>query len=178
MPVAWRRSTPLPNMTYPIIAEPVEGLEASLLPIVGASRRLDCNGNWVANRDAVDLRLINQYHTNTGNRFLLANESQVGGFPVIANGTPCPDSDHDGMPDQWEISKGLQPNSAADRNAIAGSGYTNLEVYLAGAGSGMLHPRHPRHPHHPHLRHLRLPPLVPMSSSPRSPMQTGSSRAR
>lgn len=51
------------------------------MPIVGASRRLDCNGNWVANRDAVDVRLINQYKTNMGNNFVVASETEVGGIP-------------------------------------------------------------------------------------------------
>lgn len=139
-PISWKRTTPLANTTFPILAEPVaniKGATGSIIPIVGASRRLDCDGNWVANRDSVDLRLINQYNTNTGITSLFTDESAVGGFPVIASGTPCPDADHDGMPDQWETSKGLNPNDPADRNTVApaNSGYTNLEVYLAGTGA-------------------------------------------
>jgi hypothetical protein len=132
---SWRRAAPMANTTYPIIAEPVGNIEASILPTVGASRRLDCNGNWVANRDAVDTRLIKQYQTNTGSTSLISHESQAGGFPAIAGGTACTDTDHDGMPDVWETARGLNPNNAADRNAVAASGYTNLEVYLAGTGA-------------------------------------------
>jgi len=106
-----------------------------MLPIVGASRRLDCNGNWVSNRDAVDARLINQYQTNTGIGETLRKESEVGGFPTIAGGTACPDADRDGMPDVWEAARGLNPNNAADRNGVQPTGYTNLEVYLAGPTS-------------------------------------------
>ena len=45
------------------------------------------------------------------------------------------DSDHDGMPDWWELIKGTNPNSAAgdfsDANAdLVGDGYTELERYL------------------------------------------------
>jgi hypothetical protein len=40
MRVRWRRTTPLANTTHPIIAEPVANIEGSILPIVGASRRL------------------------------------------------------------------------------------------------------------------------------------------
>ena len=45
------------------------------------------------------------------------------------------DSDHDGLPDWWELAKGLNPNSAAgdfsDSNGDPdGDGYTNLEDYL------------------------------------------------
>ena len=41
------------------------------------------------------------------------------------------DSDHDGIPDAWEKSHGLNPNDAADANKdLNGDGYTNLEKYL------------------------------------------------
>jgi hypothetical protein len=40
-------------------------------------------------------------------------------------------SDHDGMPDHWEASYGLNPEDGADSNEDKnGDGYTNLEVYL------------------------------------------------
>ena len=42
-----------------------------------------------------------------------------------------PDTDHDGMPDDWEKAHGLNPNDPSDRNAMSrGDGYTNLEKYL------------------------------------------------
>jgi hypothetical protein len=41
------------------------------------------------------------------------------------------DTDHDGMPDDWEKSHGLNPNDPSDANADHdGDGYTNLEEYL------------------------------------------------
>jgi len=45
------------------------------------------------------------------------------------------DTDHDGLPDWWELIRGTNPNSAAgdfsDANAdLAGDGYTELERYL------------------------------------------------
>jgi hypothetical protein len=41
------------------------------------------------------------------------------------------DTDHDGMPDDWEKSHGLNPNDPSDANADRdGDGYTNLEEYL------------------------------------------------
>jgi hypothetical protein len=52
------------------------------------------------------------------------------GWPVLPAGTPPQDSDHDGMPDNWESARGLNPNtndSAQDRN---NDGYTNIEEYL------------------------------------------------
>ena len=45
---------------------------------------------------------------------------------------PAPvDSDHDGIPDDWEKAHGLNPNDPNDANGdINGDGYTNLEKYL------------------------------------------------
>ncbi len=41
------------------------------------------------------------------------------------------DSDNDGMPDEWELERGLNPNSASDMNGdYCGLGYTNIEYYL------------------------------------------------
>lgn len=132
IPAAWRRASPLPNTTYPIASEPVANLDTTILPTVGASRRLACDGSWAAARDSVDTRLVNQYQTDTGNSVIIANENQVGGFPSIAGGTPCTDTDHDGMPDVWETTTGLNPNDAADRNNLAPSGFTWLEEFLEG----------------------------------------------
>ena len=41
------------------------------------------------------------------------------------------DSDRDGMPDDWERSRGLNPSSGSDANRDRdGDGYTNIEEYL------------------------------------------------
>ena len=54
----------------------------------------------------------------------------MGGWPELKS-TPAPvDTDHDGMPDAWEKTHGLDPNDAADRNRLAADGYTMLETYL------------------------------------------------
>ena len=101
IPEGWKRSFRLSDPTIaPIIPEPVGGLENNLLPIVGASQRLDCQGKWVANRDTVDIRLISQYKTNKGNKTIIKSEKEVGGFPIIVSDTPCTDSDFDGMPNK------------------------------------------------------------------------------
>jgi hypothetical protein len=62
---------------------------------------------------------------------IITDISQVGGYPVY-KGTPYKDTDHDGMPDAYEIKHGLNPNDPGDASKPAknGGGYTNIEVYL------------------------------------------------
>jgi hypothetical protein len=39
----------------------------------------------------------------------------------------------DGMPDEWELMNGLNPNDPTDANGdINGDGYTNIEKYING----------------------------------------------
>jgi pectate lyase len=48
-------------------------------------------------------------------------------------GVPPEDSDGDGMPDEWEIRYGLNPDDPSDGPLDKdGDGYTNLEEYLNG----------------------------------------------
>ena len=116
---------------FPVTIDDVNAVEATLLEFVGACRRLDENGNWVYNRDDVDKRLVTQYKNNTGK--IISNISEVGGYPTIALGTPYKDTDHDGMPDTWEITMGLNPNNASDNKGdLDGDGFTNIEEFLNG----------------------------------------------
>jgi pectate lyase len=123
---SFQRGAPWPPSANPITVASAFANVATVLNNVGASQRLDANGNWVSNRDALDTRLVNEYNTGTGS---------VGGdnnWPVLAPGTPYIDTDHDGMPDVWETAHALNPNNGADRNTSAANGYTNLENFLNG----------------------------------------------
>jgi len=62
---------------------------------------------------------------------IITDISQVGGYPEY-KGAPYKDTDHDGMPDAYEIKHGLNPKDARDASKLAknGGGYTNIEVYL------------------------------------------------
>jgi pectate lyase len=135
----YRRSSPLASSGIPITVRPANQIENHILPLVGNSQRLDCMGNWVFRRDSHDARIVNWAQTNHDPGYTagfstwgIASEAEVGGFPTIAGGTPCQDTDRDGMPDAWETANGLNPNNDADRNTLHSSGYTMLEMYLNG----------------------------------------------
>lgn len=59
-----------------------------------------------------------------------AGDAWTAAFGASAPAPPV-DSDSDGMPDDWEAARGLNPQ-AADHNGagLSSEGYTNLEVYL------------------------------------------------
>jgi pectate lyase len=89
---------------------------------------LDRAGATFPQRDAVDSRVVNEVRTTTGH--LIDDPSQVGGWPSLAAGIAPIDSDHDGIPDAWEIAHGLDPNDPSDAARLAPNGYTWLENYL------------------------------------------------
>ncbi|HYG69004.1 MAG TPA: hypothetical protein VD838_15150, partial [Anaeromyxobacteraceae bacterium] len=144
----YRRSSPLASQAVPITATTAGAdLESLLLGDVGASRRLDCNGRWVAARDPLDQRNVTQYRYGEGPRdpsdrcvgtatdgCLPQGEttSLEGRFPSMTPGVTCADADRDGMPDAFETGRGLNPNDAADGRVVGADGYTNLERYLNG----------------------------------------------
>lgn len=126
-----RRDSPMQGAAFPIQPESVDRMETRVLDHAGASRRLDADGNWVPNRDAVDQRLIREY--NAGEGQIPDNEQEVGGMPDISGGTPYRDADGDGMADAWEASHGFDNEDASDGRADAdGDGYTNVEEFLNG----------------------------------------------
>lgn len=61
-------------------------------------------------------------------------KKNAGGWPVYSAGNAPDDSDHDGMPDDWERKHKLNPAFPSDGNHtnLSPEGYTNVEVYLNG----------------------------------------------
>ena len=109
---------------------------------------LEKAGACLPKRDAVDTRIIdetkNGYATFEGPSYkqfykvadetkktgIIDSPDDVGGWPEL-KGIPAPtDTDHDGMPDAWEIKNKMNPKDASDRNKVAADGYTMLEKYL------------------------------------------------
>ena len=134
-PLSWVRSTPQGAGTgIAITADSTTNLATNVLNAVGASQKLNdvaCDGSFVGNRDSADRLIVNDYNAGTGS--IPSTQNDMGGFPVLAAGSACADSDHDGIPDVYEIAHGLNPNDASDGAAVAANGYTNLENYLNGS---------------------------------------------
>jgi len=81
-------------------------------------------------RDVVDHRIISEVLSRSGE--IIDHPEQVGGWPELKRGVAPEDKDRDGMADEWERAVGLNPDDASDCNGDRfGTGYTNLEVYLA-----------------------------------------------
>jgi len=83
-------------------------------------------------RDTIDCRVIQDVINQAGHSIAYISNQPEGGWPLLSS-LPAPtDSDHDGMPDSWELSHGLNPDDPGDRNIVDQQGYTALENYLNG----------------------------------------------
>lgn len=103
-------------------------------------------GARIPKLDIHDARVINE--TREGNATyggqykgpqtgIIDTPGDVGGWPYLFSAPAPVDSDNDGMPDEWEIGVGLDPNDPSDRNGdLYGKGYTNLEYYLNSIEAG------------------------------------------
>jgi pectate lyase len=142
IPSAWIRSSPMAAPAFPIAADPVGNLDSILLPTVGNSQHLDCNGNWISHRDAADSRIVNQYKTGgSGGYWPNGLIAGVSSLPTpssswtdrpVTNFSACTESLHDGIPDQWKTSQGLSTSDPNLYKSTAPNGYTYLENYING----------------------------------------------
>ena len=83
------------------------------------------------NRDAVDSRLISYLKTLGKAGRIFKTEADAGGQPEVTTARAAPDTDGDGIPDEWEKKNKLNPNDAKDGLALKGTtSYTWLEIYL------------------------------------------------
>jgi len=114
---AYKQSEPFP--TGPIVTESAQDAFEHVIAHAGASKV----------RDEVDARVINDVVNGTG--AIIDDEDEVGSWPEYKTYSVRTDSDLDGMSDEWETDKGLNPNDPEDRNGdVDSDGYTNLEEYL------------------------------------------------
>jgi hypothetical protein len=92
-----------------------------------------------AGLDRVDQRVIENVRqrsasfrgSRTGLPGIIDSQADVGGWPDLQTATPPLDSDHDGLPDAWELTHGLDPQSPDQNTRLQTGAVTALEVYLA-----------------------------------------------
>ncbi|MGI4869878.1 MAG: hypothetical protein ACRYFX_01730 [Janthinobacterium lividum] len=114
-------------------------------------------GATLPRRDAVDARIVQDVRTgqityakdaqpaavspyikrrlpaDSYKQGIIVDPAQVGGYPTY-QGQPYADTDHDGLPDQWETAHGLNPKNPADATLDRNKdGYSNIEEFLNGA---------------------------------------------
>ncbi|WP_442511897.1 pectate lyase family protein [Novipirellula sp. SH528] len=104
-------------------------------------------GATLPKRDSVDRRIVEEVRTGTATfegvydttkkvvdaskvTGIIDSQNDVGGWPELKSTPALEDTDHDGMPNKWELSNGLNPHDADDANKVASDGYTMLEVYI------------------------------------------------
>ena len=108
---------------------------------------MDSVGAILPRRDPLDKRIVHEARTGTATfegatyaaitttgishpSGIIDTQTDVGGLPTYNSITAPTDTDHDGMPDAWELANSLNPNDASDGISVALNGYTNLENYL------------------------------------------------
>lgn len=112
------------------LSQPVEVAAVRPDPAPSAFERVLARAGASRVRDAVDARVVASVRQRGGK--IIDSQSEVGGWPALAAGTPWRDGDGDGMPDDWERRNRFNPADAADGTADRDAdGYTNLEEWLA-----------------------------------------------
>lgn len=119
--------------THPMTLLTAEQAYADVVEQAGVSRM----------RDLHERRYIDHL-TSLGTRgAFIANEDDVGGIGKHDGGVSIVDSDHDGMPDEWETANGLNPQKDDATAFSFGNGYMNIENYANGqteALEGLMYP--------------------------------------
>ncbi|RYZ30794.1 MAG: polysaccharide lyase [Chitinophagaceae bacterium] len=139
---------------YMKVNKPLPMPAITILPAKEAySYVLDNAGATLPKRDPVDQRITEQVRTgkikylenvklsetqfkhrrlpiDSYKQGIITDIAQVGGYPDY-KGTPYKDADNDGMPDDYEMKKGLNPKDASDASSDKDkNGYTAIEDYL------------------------------------------------
>src|SRR5699024_548983 len=90
-------------------------------------------------RDAVDIGVLEEVKngtfsaqgssgSNNSRNGIIDSPHDVGGWPELKSSPALKDSDGDGMPDEWEIANGLDPNKYDANGRDLSKVYDNIEV--------------------------------------------------
>ena len=140
----WDGGVQVKNITEEMINQskltsPVEHAAIETDSAKKAYKKVLQNAGASLQRDAVDKRIIHEATTGKesfGTKFrdggngIIDSQKDVGGWPILRSIPPPPDTDNDGMPDEWERQNGLNPEKADNNDYKLNKDYTNIEVYL------------------------------------------------
>jgi len=107
---------PVPGLVYPTRTTSPDDAYREVLARAGAFPR-----------DVVTRRTVEETRTRCGHWGAKPPPDLLEGLRV----EPAPpDADNDGMPDAWEVARGLSPNDPSDASSRIDGEYTAVEVYL------------------------------------------------
>jgi hypothetical protein len=120
------------------VAEPFDAPPVSTTGAAQALRAVLAGvGATRPRRDAVDARVVREVEARSGR--IIDSQRDVGGWPPYLSGPTPTDGDRDGLPDEWERARGLDPGDPRDGAGVAGrEGFTHLEVYLNERAGGAI----------------------------------------
>ncbi|MBN1865697.1 pectate lyase [Candidatus Sumerlaeota bacterium] len=114
-----------PLALAPVSTDPAETAYEKALAYAGALPR-----------DSLDRRVIEEVRNGTGRIPEESHRAAIADgtipYPALESAPAPTDTDLDGMPDEWEIRCGLNPNEAAEHSWADqdNDGYTDVEEYL------------------------------------------------
>ena len=115
-----------------LVGKPFEVPEVTTHPVSEVLSLVLMNvGATLPKRDSADQRIVADVKQHKGK--IINHPRQVGGWPILQSADPYPDSNNNGMPDEWEKQYGLDLNDTTSGNRDTdGDGYTEIEEYLNG----------------------------------------------
>lgn len=123
-----------PDSAY--VSEPFQVVEIDPQPAQQAYEAVLQFAGASFSRDAVDARLVEEVRTGKSvhgknKNGIIDSQRDVGGWPELKSEPAPADKDHDGMPDNWELAQGLDPEDGSDAMSFGlNKNYTNVEMYL------------------------------------------------
>lgn len=119
-----------------LVSEPFEYVIAKIVTAEEAYEAVLAHAGASYRRDPVDIRLVSDIRTGSSlhgknKDGIIDSQEDVGGWPKLDAGNAPVDTDQDGMPDEWELANGLDPNDASDASGVNFHAYfTNVEIFL------------------------------------------------